>query len=226
MIPYFKSAWALGAGVLRRAYFLLFALFLDPVDVYGRFKPDGWPNMPIPDWTFWAAFWVTLGLAVFFTFHEARQKAQKRLQRFTLLELRDYCGKRGWDVSGNGPHAMEILDLADAIRQSAIFDEARLWGRIDKFGNGSMGLTRDEPRTRVPDDHFQSHNLDVIGMVHATDNYDILSYDPGSDGSPSRGGYRDLLIEIPSLKEWEIEARRHFKGRRDRDKRTTQGNDK
>ena len=50
-------------GVLRRAYFWLFALLLDPFDLYGRFKPSGWPAVTVPTWL----FWVVLALLVFWS---------------------------------------------------------------------------------------------------------------------------------------------------------------
>lgn len=66
------SAWLFVQGVGRRSYFWLFALLLDPFDIYNRYKPTAWPRYEIDP----SYFWVVLGLLILWTailtYHELR----------------------------------------------------------------------------------------------------------------------------------------------------------
>lgn len=214
MIPLLISAWCLLRGIATRAYFLLFALFLDPIDLYSRFFPEA-PALPLPGWAIWAVFWGALGVAVLLAYHEVRMKVEKASVRVPLLQLRDFCAQKGWNVTGNGKGALEIFDIADAVQQSVMFGEAKIWGRHDKWGQGSMGLTKDEPRTFIHPDHFKTFGFDVINLANAKENGEIYTYCVGANGDRTRDGYRDLVLEVSDLKLWERNARSDFKGRRD-----------
>lgn len=199
-------------GVLSRAYFLVFALFLDPIDVYGRFRPSWTPEVLLPNWAFWAAFWIAFCIAILLAYHDARLTIPSNTMKVSILELRAYCVRMGWEIGG--PTSLDVMDLADAIRQSAISGDIAIWGRLDRYGNGSMGLVKNEPRIRIPAEHFQNYWIEVTTLVRAAHNLETQTYQPGSNNW-SQGSYRDLLIEMPNLKAWEREARQGFRGRRE-----------
>jgi hypothetical protein len=137
-------------------------------------------------------------------------------RRIPLVQIRDYCGSKGWNISGAGSRPLEVMDLADAIRQSVLYGEVAMWGRLDKWGDGSMGLTKDAPRTLVPNDHFKAFEIEIMSFVRAKDNADIFTYQMGADYNWTRGCYRDPILEMEDLKAWEKDARAQFKGRRDK----------
>ena len=207
MREYLISARDLLWGILKRGYFLFFALFLDPVDIYSRFKPAAW-EMPVPDWAIWIAFGVTFALAVFLSFHEARTRPAPKPKRMPLLDLRAYCKKRGWKF---GQSEMDALDFVEALVQGAIDGDVEFWGKFDEYGRGPDGSWHDEPLTRIPPEHFKKYRIEVVGLVMQDENRRVFTHSYGVDNHRS-GGYLDLHVSIPALRAWEKSARKTYHG--------------
>ncbi|GAG28480.1 unnamed protein product, partial [marine sediment metagenome] len=81
------SAWLFVTGILRRFYYVLPALLLDPFDLYERhlYPRWGW-ELTMPDWYFPAAVSVGVLWAAILTFHELRTNRGTHGLRFEVRE--------------------------------------------------------------------------------------------------------------------------------------------
>lgn len=77
MGAYRQSALSFLHGVGSRSYFWLFALILDPFDLYSRFKPNSWPSYNVNlDVFFWVLGGIVLWTA-FLTYHELWSRSRR-----------------------------------------------------------------------------------------------------------------------------------------------------
>lgn len=75
MVALLGSAWAFLSGVLRRFYWWLPAIILDPFDYNERYiEPALGRNVDLPAFAFPLAFGLGITLAAVLTFHEQRTK--------------------------------------------------------------------------------------------------------------------------------------------------------
>jgi hypothetical protein len=91
MFEFLQSALLFLRGVCRRVYVWGFALFLDPVDLYDRFRRyfdlTSWPELNVPNWLgitvlFGLLFWSAIA-----TYHELRKEVKPYSER--EVDLRD-----------------------------------------------------------------------------------------------------------------------------------------
>lgn len=80
MEEFSKSFADFGKGVLSRWYLWVFALVLDPFDIYNRFKPDDWPRYGVSLEAFLLVSAALVLWASFLTYHELRLKTRPRIK--------------------------------------------------------------------------------------------------------------------------------------------------
>ena len=133
------------------------------------------------------------------------------LERIALLEFVKEAGRRGWDTSGKTN--LEILDLLDGLRQSAIDGDIRFWGRPNR--NSAESLARNEPLHEIDRDHWKDFEIPASDAVSATDNFQTFSYNLRQSGDRRIGGYRDIHLDGKAAKRWLRKSAAAWKGRRD-----------
>jgi|GEM_PF-6679902 len=133
------------------------------------------------------------------------------------VEFRDILNraqKRNWHFGGE---SLDIIDLMDALVQSAVNGEIVFWGRSDR--NMFQALTRNEPLERIPSEHWKDFcinwgaGLKTKGLVFqgiVDDNFEICSYTLRHEGLR---GFKDLHVQGVSSR-WFKNAEKKFRGRR------------
>ena len=123
---------ALGAfliGILARFYFWIFALFLDPFDLYSRFKPSNWWDINMPQWIGLTALGLLLLWSAFLTYFEIWKTQNTPKKRLSIVEFAAVARKKfGWRFGGS---SQEAFDLVDGIRQAIVDRVLTLEGRFN-----------------------------------------------------------------------------------------------
>ncbi len=190
MSVFLKAFAAFGIGILKRSYFWLFAIFLDPFDVYSRFKPTMWPVINIPVWLFWAVLGGLFFLTAFLTYLDVWRIANRRIiERISLVDFAELAKRKyGWKL---GDDSLESLDLTYGIRQAAIIGIITLEGR-----EGPHGIPQDlnaiNPLVPVGVDTLAQAYIEVPGFFEAgVENFYTKIRDPSGDPIEK---YRDIHI--------------------------------
>ena len=71
-----RSVWLFVFGIVSRVYYWGFALLLDPLDLYGRFKSPTWPELDVPSSLGWGVLAFLVFWSAALTFHEVRSANQ------------------------------------------------------------------------------------------------------------------------------------------------------
>lgn len=125
-------------GILKRSYFWAFALFLDPFDLYGRFKPPNWPEVQVPNWLGWAVLAALVFWTGLLTYHELR------------MLTRPYSARE--DDLRSDLISFLLHDLSQAVRSA---NQLSVWLFMDSLEVGDS-LAKAEPGI------YQAHiDLDV-----------------------------------------------------------------
>ena len=95
-----KSSWLLLSGIIKRFYWYVLPLFLDPFDFAERYF--GVEDYVIPQWLAWSLFGLGLAVAATLTYHELRTQVEQALSE-RLEGLREVWHKRikDWKVTND-----------------------------------------------------------------------------------------------------------------------------
>ncbi|WP_119303892.1 hypothetical protein [Dongia deserti] len=134
---------------------------------------------------------------------------EKRTQRVPLRAIMADAVAEGWDFTSD--HSLQLLDIADAIRQAGADGELRIWGRNRKGDFDPLTLA--EPLLLLPPEHWRDHQIDPMPLIGPYEDIDVCSYRPGGDRDRP---YADLHVDRDEARHWLRTSAAKFKGRRTR----------
>ncbi len=128
----------------------------------------------------------------------------------TIVELRNEAKSAGWNFIDP---SIQILDLADALREAGSLGDLVIFGRKDQmFGD----LQRRQPLVEIPATHWSENWINAVFLTDESgrdDNYDVRSY------SVDTKGFCDLHVERQQALKWlRLEASLHIGRNRPRGK--------
>ena len=160
---------------------------------------------------------ATVLLTIFWPLNIPFIKKEKTGKRISFLDLAKLAHKEGWDMMED---AVEVINLKDAILQSAIDGDIKLYGK--PRGNPcSENFTKNAPLQEVPNDYFARCNLGTLYIYalregtteitgFANDNY--KAYLQTADSQKTT--YQDIHIKSENIKKWLKNAKKDYQGRR------------
>lgn len=169
-------------------------------------------NSPVrgcPEWlasgsTVTVMFWILVGLFVLALASwpiewaylkifqkDATNRPANNIVRLPLIDFLNNARKAGWDIDGQT--SLHLLDLAKALRQSALDGDLKFWGKLD--GGWSDSTIRHQPLEQVPADHWREYEIEALGWREATDNFYARTYAPKHQDWGKRQSYVDLHID-------------------------------
>jgi hypothetical protein len=151
-------------GMLRHAYFWGFALFLDPIDLYSRVKPDKSPTFDLPDWIDWSIIAGLFFVSAVLTYHDLRSRMMPHATPNVTLRAAFAYIMRFSKWAGKEPAEIvnKIHDLLSAGGISA-------WGRdaspgmitVDHIAEYLASVTgKGRPLKGLGPDFWQKHKLE------------------------------------------------------------------
>lgn len=151
---------------LRHYYFWLFALLLNPIDLYGRFKLPDWPSLPIPKEAQVAIAVVLILVSIIAAFHDARLMVPPKPQADMPLDeaIRYIAGRSIWLVVHNGDQD-KLRSIARDLRDALSLGELHAFGRPTIGSHGVIPDTFDKPLASIPVDVWPTHLISVIGPL-------------------------------------------------------------
>lgn len=181
-----------------------------------------WLPNDIPDWLLGDVVRLILGLGAlgYLIFLAGGLSGIENLitkeDRVSMIDLAKKAKSVGWDQLAD---SMESINLKDAILQSAIDGDIKLYGR--PRGNPySERYTRNSPLQQIPSDYFTQCNLGILELYalkqgtteitgFANDNYKV--YLQTADREKT---YQDIHVKADNIKKWIRNARKEYQGRR------------
>jgi hypothetical protein len=109
----FKSLWSFIVGILKKIYWLLPSLVLDPFDLAERFGV----NYDAPRWLFWVLLGVGLFISAFLTYNDLKQKLDAISEEFFF----EYTG-----IGLTTKNGVLYLNVTFKAKPSVIVDKLHL----------------------------------------------------------------------------------------------------
>ncbi len=141
-------------------------------------------------------------------FFKNRFGSTRRMPMLEVIELA--TSKFGWRINNK---SLDILDLANGIRQAAIDGDIKLYGRLSK--NCNFGTLLDHyPIVAIQSEHLKENDIDVI-TFQRRDNVSMRTYLPGQSGGEC---FYDLHLDRRQTLYWLRTTGLEWRGRSDRRK--------
>lgn len=173
MRAYLRSIFALVFGVLRRAYWLLPGVCLQPIDLYSRILRRMFPALPdlggdVSQFVLWVLFIVTFVWAVLDTYHRARMSKPPEEDISGDCYVTDairYVAFKSRVLAGALPTHGQTGDIElrarDLIHQAARNGDLVVWGREQV----DLDAREFEPANRqIGSRYWEINTIDPSGM--------------------------------------------------------------
>lgn len=146
-----------------------------------------------------------------------QERQSSSTSRISLLDLAGEAEDKNWRTLD--PESLHILDFFDGIRQLGVDGTVGIYGRpVHSF----QELTQNEPLIRIPQDHWRSHEIDLISFFqwkhskqcdYADDNYQtrVKGLVPGQGES-----FADIYFDRAGALAWLQTDALAFRGRREK----------
>lgn len=127
-----------------RAYFLLFALLLDPLDIYNdRLRPQGWPEYNVSAGLFWGVLAALVVWTSFLTYHDLRKRVCNHSPEPGIplyLACRWIARDSVWAANYNPALDESWVDRVDSeLMSKVMMGRVELFGERYKRGSGARG---------------------------------------------------------------------------------------
>jgi len=197
----FRSASDFALGFLRRFYFWGVAIFLDPVDAWGRISKL-FTNTPSDPFAAIPASWqISVATALvlwsaFMTYHELHKKLDQR-ENFPDLPARDAfrrVAEKSVFAKQHSNDAEWPFTLNDEIRGNLRLGRLKSWGRR---GYQMQLKGYKSPLQPIPEDHWNNYKLQSFDALR-----DIpLPHGMSSQADGGGSGYHDVHFKRSELDE-------------------------
>ncbi len=189
-----KSAGLFFLGILKRIYWLLPTIFLEPIDLVGRLRGV---NLNLPQWLNWALFILCWLIAITLTYHELRKQKlilEKKAKPKLSVVAYEWSSNRGlsggtWWLkvinegidNAQGEGILERIELAESKpdKSLASYPQSRplLWSGANPIPGGcssALDIIYREPETLSSYHYDLAYNDYSRGSIGLPTGMDIL----------------------------------------------------